>query len=283
VPPPTGPLAAFRELSRRYIDGGGRPRSLTPYELKVFSQNGEDGVIAEILARIGAEAGWFVEFGSGPGAEANCVYLADVLDWSGLFIESGEAHFEALERKYAATPRVRTLQATVMPDNVERLFAEAGVPDEIDVLSIDVDGPDYWIWEALERVRPRLVVIEYNAGLDPQRRLVQPLEAASAGWDGTDYFGASLGALRVLGESKDYRLVHTDLSGSNAFFVLEGLCADMPAPEAVPVRGPNLQYASRAHTPDPQRRPFVDLDSGEQWVPAAPRSGRRGLRLRRSG
>jgi hypothetical protein len=261
---------SFRELARRYAEAGESARSLTPYELKVFSQNGEDGVIAEILRRCGVGPRWFVEFGAGPGAEGNCVYLADVLGWSGLFMESDAASFAALERKYRSNPRVGTVAAAVEPGNVERLLEDAGVPAEIDVLSIDVDGADYWIWEALDRVRPRVVVIEYNAGLDPERRLVQPLEAARAGWDGTDYFGASLGALGELGERKGYRMVHTDLSGSNAFFVLASLCQGMPPPQEVPLHGPNLTYRSIAHAPDPKGRPYLDLDSGEKWSPRPP-------------
>ena len=280
-PPGRSAGPAFRELGNRYLAGPNAPSSLTPYEFKVFSQNGEDGVIAEILNRCGAPSRWFVEFGSGHGAEANCVYLADVLGWSGAFFEADDSAYTALERKYRPNPGVRTLAATVQPDNVEQLFADAGVPDEIDVLSIDVDGADYWIWEALERVSARLVVIEYNAGLDPGRRLVQPLEATTGGWDGTDYFGASLGALRSLGERKGYRLVHTDLSGSNAFFVKDSLCEAMPAPEEVPVHGPNLLYISLAHAPDLRGRTYLDLDSGERWRPRpAERPGRWPFRRR---
>ena len=93
--------------------------------------------------------------------------------------------------------------------------------------SIDVDGIDLGIWRALSIARPRLVVIEYNAALDPAAALVQPLEPPRE-WDGTDFFGASLGALRRVGREKGYRLVHTDVTGVNAFFVREDLAAPFP-------------------------------------------------------
>ncbi len=176
--------------------------------------------------------------------------------------------FRLLERKYAAQKRVRTIGAYVTPDNVEQLFETGAVPLEPDVVSIDVDGQDYWIWEAIESYRPRVLVIEYNSRLDPQRRLVQPNDPQRP-WDGTDYFGASLGALRALGERKGYRLVHTELSGINAFFVRADLAADsFPEPDEVAIRGTPNYFQSGYHHPvaSPGRR-YLDLDSGELVEP----------------
>src|SRR5436190_20682740 len=160
---------------------------LTRYELRVFSQNGEDGVLCELLRRTrGLEAASFVEFGIGPGTQGNCVLGAEVLGWHGLFIEpSGD--YDAVARRWHGRPRVHTGRALVTPETVNSLFREHGVPDEPDVVSIDIDGNDYWVWEALE-FRPRLLVIEYNGNLDtsPEVRLVQPYEERE--WDNTDYF-----------------------------------------------------------------------------------------------
>ena len=170
-------LLAVAELARRY--GGDAPAAgphhgLGQFELRAFSQNGEDGIVAEILRRCDALDGYFVEFGAQQGVENNCAALADLLGWRGLFIEGGERDHAVLERKYRPNDRVATRWALVTPDNVETLFTDAGVPGEFDLLSIDVDGEDYWIWEAIEAHRPRVVVIEYNSGLEPGRRLVQP-------------------------------------------------------------------------------------------------------------
>jgi len=167
---------ALDELVRRHTSSG-VPTSwpeepLTRYEHRVFSQNGEDGVLAELLRRIGVVSRWFVEFGIETGVEGNCVFLADVMGWSGLFIEPQQDASKNLCRKYSANPAVHTRRALVRADNVEQLFAQAGVPREPDVLSIDVDGNDYWIWQALTTYSPRIVVIEYNAQwplLNPDR------------------------------------------------------------------------------------------------------------------
>ena len=254
-------LLALSELMRR--TGGDVPAhdpalGLAPYELKVFSQNGEDGVLAEIIRRSGAPGRWFVEFGTGPGVETNCAVLADVLKWNGLFMEAADEEYAGLERKYRSNAAVATRKTMVTPENVERLLAEHEVPAELDVLSVDVDGSDFWIWEALESHRPRIVVIEYNPALDPGRRLVQPRD--TGGWRQTDFFGASIGALVSLAERKGYRFVHTELTGNNAFFVRDDLPGGYPDPEAVPRRAPNLWLGGVAHPPDPPGRDYVDLD-----------------------
>ena len=149
-------LAALAVLRDRYPAFAGLGGS----ELRVFSQNGEDGVLAEILARIGAPTRTFVEFGVQTGVECNTRLLAEVLGWSGVYFEPDPATFPALEARYGSRPDVVTVQATITPADVDERFTAAGVPPEPDVLVIDVDGADYWIWRALTVARPRVVVIE---------------------------------------------------------------------------------------------------------------------------
>lgn len=249
------------DLARRYesVSGTASPSAgepdLTRYELRVFSQNGEDGVIAEILRRIGVgEHPFFVEFGIETGAEGNCVYLADVLGWEGLFIEADDEFYDRLAAKYRWAQNVRTLKAFVTPDNVERLFTDVGVPAEPTVLSIDIDGPDLWVWRTIDSFRPRVVVIEVNSSLDPTQRMVQPPDHQ---WDRTEYQGASLGALAAVGREKNYRLVHVDLAGVNAFFVRDDLPGAWPAnPRA---RGVNLYLAAEGHPADEHGRSYQEL------------------------
>ena len=103
---------------------------------------------------------------------------------------------------------------------------QGGVSGEIDLLSIDIDNNDYWVWKAITRINPRVVVIEYNATLRPPMSLVVPYEPERT-WDGaTNYFGASLEAFVRLGRSKGYRLVGCSISGVNAFFVRDDIAGD---------------------------------------------------------
>jgi len=246
VYPALGELAArWRETST--------PRGLTAHELRVFSQNGEDGVLAEVFRRIGTRGGGFVEFGASDGAEGNSAFLAQVLGWPGTLFEPGEAAFAALERRYLGNAAVATVRAGVEPGTVEALFARAGVPEEPDLLSIDVDGSDYWIWAAIVSHRPRVVVVEYNGDLDPREPRVQPY-APGRRWDHTSGYGASLAALEALGAQKGYRLVHTELAGVNAFFVREDLAGPLPAGDEVPRRTASHALLGHGHPP-PRREP----------------------------
>ena len=247
-----GIYPALSELARRYR-GTSDPPDLTAFELRVFSQNGEDGVLAEILRRIGVAGRTFVEFGVQDGTEGTTVFLAQVLGWSGAYLEADADAYAALERRFSASPRVRTVYAAVEPDNVEALFEQAGVPEEPDVVSIDVDGNDYWIWRALERFRPRVVVIEYNGDLDPASRRVMPYERGFR-WDHSSGYGASLAALEALGDEKGYVLVHTESAGVNAFFVRSELAGDLPSGAVVPRRSANHALMGLGH-PAPRRAP----------------------------
>lgn len=218
-------------------------------------------MIAAILERIGTSTRWFVEFGAEDGAQGNCVALARD-GWQGLFMEADEAKFAALEAAWSRHAGVLTRQVRVEPDTFEGLLAVAGVPEEPDVLSIDIDSNDWYVWEALDAYRPRLVVVEYNGSLSLDRALVQPLDLGE-GWDGTDFFGASLGAYEALAERKGYALVHTDSTGVNAFFVRVDLLAGsgLPSGPAALRHTANYFGTGRGHPPDPHDRPWVDLDA----------------------
>jgi hypothetical protein len=248
-----GIYPALAELAGRYRAAGSEPPDLTAHELRVFSQNGEDGVLAELLRRTGTAPGFFVEFGAEDGSEGNTVFLATVLGWAGVYLEADAAAFAALEHRHRGNTRVRTMRAAVTAENVDALLAEAGVPEEPDVLSIDVDGNDYWIWRALRRHRPRIVVIEYNGALDPRSERVMPYDPGFR-WDRTAGYGASLGALERLAGEKGYRLAHTESAGVNAFFVREDLARDLPPLAAVPRRTVNLALMGIEHPP-PRREP----------------------------
>ena len=191
------------------------------------------------------------------------MFLADVAGWTGLFMEADNEMFGRLEGKYAGQPSVSAIRARIGAENVEALFTQAGVPAEPDVVSIDVDGQDYWIWAALQTYRPRVLIVEYNSSLDPCRRLVQPDEPGH-GWDGTSYYGASLGALESLAETKGYRLVHTDLSAVNAFFVRTDLGLEaFPEPDEVARRGtPNYYQRGIEHPAAAPGARYLDLDTG---------------------
>jgi hypothetical protein len=183
---------------------------LKTYEKSVYSQFGEDGVIGRILECIGTTNRFFVDFGAFDGISlSNTANLRLHHGWTGLLMDGDSSNHNSL-----VTTEI------VTAENVEALFKKHGVPNEFDLLSIDIDGNDYWVWQAIERFVPRVVVIEYNIFFGLQHAKTMPYRADHV-WDKTAYHGASLAALRKLGRSKGYSLVWTESYSPNAFFVLD--------------------------------------------------------------
>ncbi len=202
-------------------------KRLERFGFKVFSQNDEDGVIQEIFQRIGTTNKTFFEFGAGNCLESNCAYLA-LQGWSGAWIDGNISYVQQgreFFNQQIQELKVTITQAMVTAENINHVAEGLKLPEEIDLLSIDIDGNDYYVWKALTVLRPRVVVIEYNASFPPPAKLVQVHDPERA-WNGTSYFGASLGALAELADNKRYTLVGTNLPGVNAFFVRSDLVED---------------------------------------------------------
>lgn len=196
-------------------------------ELRVHSQNGEDGILAYLVDRIGVGSGEVVEFGIGDGSECCAANLVLTFGWSALLLEARAGDAAAAMSFYGtrAPGRVTVVNTVVEPETIDGLLAGRVAP-EFDVLSVDIDGNDYWVLAALEAVRPRVIVVEYNASFGPDRSVSIPYtqgfdryRAHSSGY----YHGASLTALARLGERKGYILAGADSRGVNAFLVDERL------------------------------------------------------------
>jgi hypothetical protein len=202
-------------------------KRLNRHGYKVYSQNEEDGMIAEILARIGPVPETFVEFGVENGLECNTLRLL-MAGWKGLWME-GDKNYVAQIGQNLATQigagQMQVKHSFVTKDNINQLISEAGFNGPLGLVSIDIDGNDIWVWKALSAVQPAIVVIEYNATWTPPLSIAQP-DDPNIFWRGTNYFGASLKALEKAGAEKGYQLVGCNWSGSNAFFVQKDLCGD---------------------------------------------------------
>lgn len=203
------------------------PKCIEKYGFKVYSQNDEDGIIEEIFNRIGATNKVFIEFGVQDGIESNGHYLL-LKGWKGLWIECDDESYRRIMTKFESVIKAGKLKVAydfITRDNINRIFEEHNVVGEIDLLSIDIDGNDYHVWKAIQAVRPRVVVIEYNAKMPPSCEWVMPY-CEQHMWDGGDKHGASLLALAGLAREKDYTLVGTNISGVNAFFVRNDCLGD---------------------------------------------------------
>lgn len=212
---------------------------LETYESRTYSQNGEDGVIAELLARVPPQNKWAVEFGVGyQGVECNTRLLKEQ-GWNVLQMD-------------VDGPWPEVVQAHVTAENIHGLLYRHGVPTSIDLLSIDVDGNDVWIWDTIGD-RARVVVIEYNASVPPDQCRAVPYDP-SFKWGGDDYYGSGLNFLAEVGDAMGYSLVHCDRYGVNAFFVKTHLLTWKP-PALAEVYRPWLP--GMGHPPSGREIPLV--------------------------
>lgn len=203
------------------------PDKLNRYEFQAFSQFGEDGIIQEIFRRIGTTNRYFVEFGVETGVETNSTYLL-YNNWKGLWMDGSSEHIQTIHQNFSKTIAkgdLTAIQGFITAENIEQLFRQGNVPAEFDLLSIDIDRNDYYVWDAINVFKPRVVIIEYNAIFRPGCHFVVAYDAGKT-WDGTSNTSASLEALYQLGLKKGYKLVACSFSGVNAFFVREDLIAD---------------------------------------------------------
>jgi len=217
------------------------PFDLERFERRVHSQGGEDGVLEALFGLLGTTNRYYVEFGCGDGVQCNTAALRR-RGWQGLLMDGVSAPGAADAVIHAAW---------ITAENIEALFDQHGVPDEPDLMSIDLDGNDYWVWRAIRR-RPRVIVAEYNANLAADRALTIPYDPQHR-WAGTDFYGASLLALVQVGREKGYTLVYCTQAGVNAFFVRDDVLG-LPRvdPEAL-YRPPNYWYRAARSVPDLSR------------------------------
>ncbi|MCC6490036.1 MAG: hypothetical protein IT364_21295 [Candidatus Hydrogenedentes bacterium] len=201
--------------------------ALNRHEMRVFSQSGEDGILLYLFSRIGSRDRRFIEFGVGDGRECNTANLALNFGWSGLVMDGSASRMASARQYYDSelvdgASTVKTAQAFVTAENADILFRSHGFEGELDLLSIDVDGNDYWIWKAIGSIRPRVVVVEYNAVFGPSASVTIPYNSefrwSASGFDLMEA-GASLTALTRLAAEKGYVLAGCNTDGVNAFFV----------------------------------------------------------------
>lgn len=184
---------------------------LEAHASSIYSQGGEDGVLLRLFERIGVAHRYFVEFGAWDGLHlSNTANLRLHHGFEGLLMEgSDRADGDLVKRE------------RVDAENVEPLFEKYGVPRDFDLLSIDIDGNDYWVWNAIERYRPRAVIVEYNVFFMPETAKTIAYDPGH-GWDKERYglyHGASLAAFHKLAISKGYSLAYTEPYCPNAIFV----------------------------------------------------------------
>lgn len=205
-------------------------------EFRVFSQNGEDGILLYIFSLIGTTNKKCIEICAEDGIQCNTANLIVNHGWIGLLFDGSRRNIKRGERFYERCADTgiwppTLVQAWISAENVNRLISANGFGGEIDLLSLDIDGNDYWVWKAIECIHPRVVVLEYNPLLGPDLTVTIPYKAdfvaEAEDLRHTNYYGASLAAFVKLGIQKGYRLVGCERLGYNAFFIRNDIGQDI--------------------------------------------------------
>ena len=194
-------------------------------EFQVFSQFGDDGIIQHLLAAVDLRKGEdvFVEFGVENYMESNTRFLLVNDNWRGLVIDGSERNIDFVRRhelhwKYDLT----AVNAFIDAENINGLIGEAGITGSIGLLSVDIDGNDYWVWKAIDCVEPVIVIVEYNGLMGAERTITIPYDPkfvrSQAHWSRM-YYGASLPALCHLANAKGYGFIGSNSAGNNAYFI----------------------------------------------------------------
>jgi hypothetical protein len=201
--------------------------SLGEVEFQVFSQRGEDGILQYIISKIDIPNKVFVEFGVETYTESNTRFLLINNNWSGLVIDGDKKNVEFIKKDFIYWKYdITAYQSFISKDNINGLIRKFSSLEDIGILSIDIDGNDYWVWEAIDSVKPRIVVCEYNSIFGPSEKISIPYSESfqrTAAHYSNLYFGASLSALCYLAEKKGYDFIGVGEAGVNAFFVRKDL------------------------------------------------------------
>jgi hypothetical protein len=207
--------------------------NIKKFGIKIYSQNDEDGIILYILKHIGIKTKKFVEIGVENGTECNTTNLLKNFNWRGVQIEANKILYNdaKIQLKKILKKKIKNLKLLnifITKKNINKILKK-NCGKEVDLLSIDIDGNDFWVWKSINYIKPRLVIIEYNSFFGPTLSCTIPYNPKFI-WDHKNkrsYYGASLKALEKLGKQKKYTLVGVDGNGVNAFFVRNDLAKNI--------------------------------------------------------
>jgi hypothetical protein len=259
---------ALGRIEARQLAGAAEPGDA---EFRVFSQWGEDGIIQHLVRRVPVQRPIFVEFGVENYVESNTRFLLTHNRWSGLVMDGSAENIDYIKRDaiYWAT-NLKAEHAFITRENINELLARSGIAGDIGLLSVDIDGNDYWVWEAIDSISPRIVVCEYSSQFGPTAEVTTPYDPKFVRGEAhfsKIYYGASISALAALGRRKGYSIVASNGAGNNVFFVRDDLLGDLKV--LTPQQAYRRAQFREFHGPD-GRLTFDDFDSRLQKISHLP-------------
>lgn len=201
--------------------------NISSYEFSIFSQWGDDGIIDYLINNLDIKNKSFIEFGVQDYTECNTKFLLMNKNWKGLIIDESENLINKIKSSDIYWRfDITAIKSFITKNNINNIFKENNFVGPIGLLSIDIDGNDYWIWDSINCVDPEIVIIEYNSRLGSEKAITIPyredFERKKAHYSNI-YYGASLKALINLGKKKNYIFIGCNSAGNNAYFIKSNL------------------------------------------------------------
>ncbi len=203
-------------------------------EFKIFSQFGDDGIIQFLVDKLEIDFEYqnFIEFGVEDYSEANTKFLLLNNNWSGLILDSSNENIENIKKNnFFWKFELEAKKCFITKDNINSIIANSYIgKKKIGILSIDIDGNDYWVWKEINIIDPLIVIIEYNSTFGFEKKISIPYKKdfeRSKAHHSNLYWGASIEALKFLAKKKGYKLFTTNSAGNNAYFVKENIMDKM--------------------------------------------------------
>ena len=207
-----------------------KSKNINDYEFSIFSQWGEDGILNYLIENLDIQSKNFIEFGVENYLESNTRFILQNNNWSGLILDNNKKNIKEIKKHYYFWKHdLKAQHAHITIKNIDKLINKNNFENNIGILSIDVDGNDYWIWKNIKTINPAIVVIEYNSRFGKNKSVTIPYDEnfdRQKAHSSMIYYGASLKALCKIAETKNMKLVGTNIAGNNAFFVKKDLLND---------------------------------------------------------
>ncbi len=199
-------------------------------EFKIFSQFGDDGIIQFLIDKLEIDYEYqnFIEFGVEDYSEANTKFLLLNNNWSGLILDSSNENIENIKKNnFFWKFELEAIKSFITKENINSIIANSNInKKKIGILSIDIDGNDYWVWKEINVIDPLIVIVEYNSTFGFEKKISIPYNQdfeRSKAHHSNLYWGASIEALKFLAKQKGYKFLTTNSAGNNAYFIKENI------------------------------------------------------------
>lgn len=240
---------------------------LKDFEFQVYSQWGEDGIIQYLIGKIEIPNKIFIEFGVEDYRESNTRFLLQNDNWSGLVMDASEKHIQRIKSdpiywRY----NIKAECCFIDRDNINEIIKRNGILGDIGILSVDIDGNDYWIWEAIDCISPRIVICEYDSLLGSAKAVTTPYDRTfhrSSAHYSFLYGGASIKALCILAEKKGYILAGSNSAGLNLFFLRKDIVGDI---KPVSPEKAYIKAKFRNSRDENGKLSYLNLDDGRKLI-----------------